>query len=170
VLSADLSLDGFLGREGLAADWPREYDDEELARYRRRIILKAGVVVHQDSWTVDAIADLLQEGGDEEWAPVVAEGGPRFCQELARRRLVDEYRITIHPVVLGEGDRLFTVADRFYNLSVRMFTNSIAYVLVPVSKYRDRPPPYPWSAWSEGPGEDDDDAQAEDPAESPPPG
>jgi dihydrofolate reductase len=34
---------------------------------------------------------------------IVCFGGARFAHSLARRRLIDEYRLTIHPVALGEG-------------------------------------------------------------------
>lgn len=34
---------------------------------------------------------------------LVCFGGARFAHSLARHRLIDEYRLTIHPVALGEG-------------------------------------------------------------------
>lgn len=34
---------------------------------------------------------------------IVCFGGARFAHSLARHRLIDEYRLTIHPVALGEG-------------------------------------------------------------------
>jgi dihydrofolate reductase len=37
-------------------------------------------------------------GGD-----IVCFGGARFAHSLARHRLIDEYRLTVHPVALGEG-------------------------------------------------------------------
>lgn len=37
-------------------------------------------------------------GGD-----VVCFGGARFAHSLARHRLIDEYRLTVHPVALGAG-------------------------------------------------------------------
>ena len=39
-----------------------------------------------------------QEGGD-----IVVFGGARIAQSLIRERLVDECRLTVHPVALGEG-------------------------------------------------------------------
>jgi dihydrofolate reductase len=38
------------------------------------------------------------EGGD-----VVVFGGARIAQSLLRERLVDECRLTVHPVALGDG-------------------------------------------------------------------
>jgi dihydrofolate reductase len=34
---------------------------------------------------------------------LVCFGGVRFAHSLARHRLIDEYRLTVHPVALGEG-------------------------------------------------------------------
>jgi dihydrofolate reductase len=38
---------------------------------------------------------------------ILAHGGARFSQSLAAAGLVDEYRLGIHPVVLGQGQPLF---------------------------------------------------------------
>jgi dihydrofolate reductase len=43
-----------------------------------------------------------QEGGY-----LLAHGGARFAQALSRERLVDEYRLVIHPAALGDGLPLF---------------------------------------------------------------
>jgi dihydrofolate reductase len=42
-----------------------------------------------------------EPGGD-----IVVFGGPRFAHSLIRHRLVDEYRLTIHPIALGRGSAL----------------------------------------------------------------
>jgi len=42
----------------------------------------------------------LKEAGEGD---VVCFGGARFAHSLARHRLIDEYRLTVHPVALGEG-------------------------------------------------------------------
>ena len=52
----------------------------------------------------DAITRLKQErsGGY-----LLAQGGTRFARSLVETGLIDEYRLVIHPVVLGAGERLF---------------------------------------------------------------
>ena len=165
VLVADLSLDGFLDPDG------SESDDHELERYRSRVLAKAGVIVREDSGA-DAVLGLKAQGGDQELAPVVALGEPTYLQELPRLGLVDEFRITVHPVVLGDGERLFVVRERMHVITSRYFADgSVAHAYVPERAYRDRPPPYPWAlAGAEGPDEHDDDAEAEDATQRPPPG
>ena len=42
-----------------------------------------------------------EPGGD-----IVVFGGPSFAHSLIRHRLVDEYRLTVHPMALGHGSAL----------------------------------------------------------------
>jgi dihydrofolate reductase len=52
----------------------------------------------------DAVARLKQErsGGY-----LLAQGGVRFARSLVETGLIDEYRLVVHPVVLGAGERIF---------------------------------------------------------------
>jgi dihydrofolate reductase len=53
----------------------------------------------------DAVTRLKQERGD---GYLLAQGGARFARSLVETGLIDEYRLVVHPVVLGAGERLFT--------------------------------------------------------------
>jgi dihydrofolate reductase len=55
------------------------------------------------------IAELKAEPGKD----LLAHGGASFAQSLVRLGLVDEYRLVIHPVVLGAGLGLFRGARSF---------------------------------------------------------
>jgi hypothetical protein len=168
TLTTDLSLDGFVGHDGADPHWADRYYDDELIRYQVRLLSKAGLHALEESRDVEGLAELKAEGGGEELAPIVAQGGAGFLQELTRRGLVDEYRITVHPVVFGEGYRLFAAPERLYLISTRFFAKgSLAHTYVPEHAYRDHPPPLPWA---QGPGQHDDDAEPQDPAEGPAPG
>jgi dihydrofolate reductase len=46
------------------------------------------------------------DGGD-----IITFGSPTLVQSLTNARLVDEYRILIHPVIVNEGKRLFEYLD-----------------------------------------------------------
>ena len=47
----------------------------------------------------DAVPALTREPGKD----LVVFGGTRIAHSLIRHRLIDEYRLTVHPVALGEG-------------------------------------------------------------------
>ena len=49
------------------------------------------------------ISKLKQQDGK----PILAHGGAGFAQSLVKLGLIDEYRLLIHPVVLGNGLSLF---------------------------------------------------------------
>jgi dihydrofolate reductase len=50
----------------------------------------------------EEIPRLKTEPGDD----IVVFGGPSFAHSLIRHRLVDEYRLTVHPIALGHGSAL----------------------------------------------------------------
>jgi dihydrofolate reductase len=47
----------------------------------------------------EEIAELKREDGKD----IMVFGGARIANGLIREKLVDEYRLTVHPVALGEG-------------------------------------------------------------------
>jgi dihydrofolate reductase len=52
----------------------------------------------------EEILRLKEQPGDF----ILAHGGVRFAQSLVASGLIDEYRLGIHPVVLGQGQPLFS--------------------------------------------------------------
>ncbi len=65
------------------------------------------------SWAEPTVAgdDLVEEIVRLKKRPgkyILAHGGARFAQSLVASGLVDEYRLGIHPVVLGQGRPLFS--------------------------------------------------------------
>ena len=53
----------------------------------------------------ETVTRLKQERSD---GYLLAHGGARFARSLVETGLIDEYRLVVHPVVLGAGERLFT--------------------------------------------------------------
>ena len=71
-----------------------------------------------------------EPGGD-----IVVFGGPRLARSLIRHRLVDEYRLTVHPIALGGGSALMhglPEPQRFELVSSTVYTDgSTVQVLRP---------------------------------------
>jgi dihydrofolate reductase len=53
-----------------------------------------------------AVTRLKQERPD---GYLLAQGGVRFARSLVQTGLIDEYRLVVHPIILGAGERLFTM-------------------------------------------------------------
>lgn len=61
------------------------------------------IQIKTDEDIVNGVANLKKiQGGD-----IVLFGGARIAQTFVRLGLVDEYRIKLEPILLGEGTRLF---------------------------------------------------------------
>ena len=62
------------------------------------------LVVHGDDELAEAVRTEKAKPGKDLGVP----GGIRTVRTLVRLGLVDEYLLTVHPVALGEGQRIFT--------------------------------------------------------------
>ena len=74
----------------------------------------------------EAVTRLKQEhsGGY-----LLAQGGVRFARSLVETGLIDEYRLVVHPVVLGAGERLFAAALTVEPVSTTAFSRgAVAHV------------------------------------------
>ena len=60
---------------------------------------------------------------------LLAQGGTRFARSLVETGLIDEYRLVIHPVVLGVGERLFDAPLTIEPISTTVFSGgAVAHV------------------------------------------
>ena len=60
---------------------------------------------------------------------LLAHGGVRFARSLVETGLIDEYRLVIHPVVLGAGERLFLAPLTIEPVSTTVFDGgAVAHV------------------------------------------
>ena len=74
----------------------------------------------------EAVTRLKQERPD---GYLLAQGGTRFAQSLVKTGLIDEYRLVIHPVILGTGEPLFTTPLTIETISTTTFSaGGVAHV------------------------------------------
>ena len=74
----------------------------------------------------EAITRLKQERSD---GYLLAHGGTRFARSLVETGLIDEYRLVIHPAVLGAGERIFMAPLTIEPLSTTVFSGgAVAHV------------------------------------------
>ncbi|HEY8327855.1 MAG TPA: dihydrofolate reductase family protein [Rhodanobacter sp.] len=99
-------------KDGTQADQTTRAFAEAKARNAQRHGATPTAAVLQ-SWVEPTVArgDLAEEILRLKEQPgnyILAHGGARFAQSLVASGLVDEYRLGIHPVVLGQGQPLFS--------------------------------------------------------------
>jgi dihydrofolate reductase len=104
--------------EKMAAHWPHEPDTNPIAAHLnatpKYVVTRtldsldwAGSHV-LDGDVVDSVSDLKAEGD----GTIAVLGSGELVQTLVANDLIDEYRLFVHPLVLGAGKRLFREAPR----------------------------------------------------------
>ena len=109
--ASDALLLGRVTYEGFAMAWPESEDEGaayfngvrkyvvsttlQTADWNNSVLLKANVA--------DEIAKIKQEDGKA----ITVHGSGTLVQTLLKHNLVDQLRLLVYPVVLGEGKRLF---------------------------------------------------------------
>jgi dihydrofolate reductase len=74
----------------------------------------------------EAITRLKQERPD---GYLLAQGGARFARSLVETGLIDEYRLLVHPAVLGAGERIFLAPVTIEPTSTTVFSGgAVAHV------------------------------------------
>ena len=74
----------------------------------------------------EAVMRLKRERPD---GYLLAHGGVRFARSLVQTGLIDEYRLVIHPAVLGTGERLFLAPLTIKTVSTTVFSGgAVAHV------------------------------------------
>jgi dihydrofolate reductase len=74
----------------------------------------------------EAITRLKRERSD---GYLLAHGGTRFARSLVATGLIDEYRLVVHPTVLGAGERIFLAPLTIAPTSTTVFSGgAVAHV------------------------------------------
>jgi dihydrofolate reductase len=108
---ADLHLMGRVTYEEMASFWPTS--DDEYAKPMNdlpKVVFSATLTTADWPETTIAHGDLAGEISALKRQPgqdMIAWGGAAFAQSLSRLGLVDEYRLVLQPVALGDGLPLF---------------------------------------------------------------
>ncbi len=113
TMAAGAMLLGRVTYEGFAAAWPGRTDEAGFAdKMNSMAKYVVSTTLEEPTWNNStvisgdvpgAVVELKeQEGGD-----ILVAGSRTLVQTLIAHDLVDEYRLMVHPIVLGAGKRLF---------------------------------------------------------------
>jgi dihydrofolate reductase len=112
LFAADALLLGRVTYQGFAASWPSITDEQGFAdRMNNLPKFVASRTLKEAQWNaalikgdvVDEVSKLKQQPGQD----ILIYGSGELVRALMRHGLIDEYRLLVHPVVLGSGKRLF---------------------------------------------------------------
>ena len=113
LYSSDALVLGRVTYQGFAAAWPsmEESTGEFGVKMNSMPKYVASRTLHDAEWTAEimqgdvaaAVANIKEaDGGD-----LLIYGSGDLVDELTRHGLIDEYRLMVHPVIVGTGKRLF---------------------------------------------------------------
>lgn len=78
------------------------------------------------------LVDEIKRLKDEPGGDLLAHGGARFARSLCQTGLIDEFRLLVHPVVLGDGQRIFGEPMNFEPITTTAFSGgAVAHVCRP---------------------------------------
>jgi dihydrofolate reductase len=113
TFASDALLLGRVTYEGFAAAWPGRKDPEGFAdRFNSMPKYVASKTLTKLEWNNSHLirGDLPREVSKlkkERGRDIVIHGSPGLVRSLMPFGLIDEYRLLVYPIVLGEGKRLF---------------------------------------------------------------
>jgi dihydrofolate reductase len=97
---------GRKGYEDMSSAWPSSTSPTgQLMNSLPKLVFSS--TLREGGWNAEftnrapqeAIPELRRQPGKD----LVVFGGVRFARSLTEHRLIDEYRLVVHPVVLGDG-------------------------------------------------------------------
>ena len=113
LFASDALLLGRVTYQGFADAWPSRTDKEGFAdRMNSLPKFVVSKTLKEVEWNnsrlikgnvADEVATLKQQRGQD----ILVTGSGELVRTLMHHDLIDEYRIMVHPVVLGGGKRLF---------------------------------------------------------------
>jgi dihydrofolate reductase len=113
LFASDALLLGRVTYQGFAAAWPSMTDEAGFAdRMNNLPKFVVSTTLEEAEWNnsslikenvAEEVARLKQQPGQD----ILIYGGGELVHTLMQHDLIDEYRIWVHPVVLGSGKRLF---------------------------------------------------------------
>jgi dihydrofolate reductase len=111
AMASDALLLGRATYEGFAAAWPsREGEFADKFNTMPKYVVSSTLENPEWANTTVLTGDVAEEVGSlkrEHDGDIVVHGSARLVQTLLEQDLVDELRLMVFPVVLGDGKRLF---------------------------------------------------------------
>jgi len=113
LFASDALLLGRVTYQGFAAAWPSMTDAEGFAE-RMNSLPKyvVSTTLEEATWNntklikgnvAEEVSQLKQQRGQD----ILISGSGKLIHTLMQHNLIDEYRLMVHPIIVGGGQRLF---------------------------------------------------------------
>jgi dihydrofolate reductase len=135
LVESDVLLLGRVTYESFAQAWPTLTDDQGFADRMNSMpkYVASTTLTEPLAWNASLIrGDVAEEVAKlKRDHTLLVNGSGRFAQTLMRHGLIDDFRMWIHPVALGTGQRLFTEESGTVGMRLEnVRTTSLGVVLV----------------------------------------
>ena len=130
LFAADALLLGRVTYQGFASAWPSVTDETGFAdRMNTLPKFVVSTTLKELAWNnsrlikanvAEEVYQLKQQPGQD----ILIAGSRQLVHTLMQHDLIDEYRLMVHPIVLGTGERLF---DEETDKTVLKLTNSTTF-------------------------------------------
>jgi len=114
MAEADAMLLGRVTWQEFASYWPQQPNDVEPAEFMNGVAkyVVSTTLTNVDTWQNSTLIDGNNFAAEIQWlkeAPgkqINVTGSAKLVQSLLREQLLDELRLLVHPIVVGNGKRL----------------------------------------------------------------
>lgn len=113
LLAADALLLGRVTYQGFADRWPSRSGQDEFAErmnsLRKFVVSRTLQKAEWNNSTLirENVADEVTRLKQLQGKDILVAGSGQLAHALMKHSLVDEYRLMVHPIVVGSGKRLF---------------------------------------------------------------
>ena len=136
LYSSDALVLGRVTYEGFAAAWPGM--EEATGDFGRKMNSMpkhvASRTLRETAWNATLLqgdaADAVSALKDGDGGDLLIYGSGTLVDELTRHGLIDEYRLMVHPVLVGSGKKLFESLGETVNLRLEDVRTTAAGVAV----------------------------------------
>jgi dihydrofolate reductase len=127
LFASDALLLGRVTYEGFARAWPSMKDEEGFAdrmnsipKYVVSSTLKDLPWNNSHLIEGDNLPEAVRKLKEEQGLDILVAGSARLVHTLMDYNLVDEYRLMVHPVLVGDGTRLFSLQSEGKNILMKL--------------------------------------------------
>jgi dihydrofolate reductase len=113
LFASDALLLGRITYVGFAAAWPTMTDEQGFAdRMNGMQKFVVSKTLTNPTWTNTAVLgdnflDEIAKHKQQDGLDILLAGSGQLVKTLLHENLIDEYRLMVHPIILGAGKRLF---------------------------------------------------------------